>query len=124
MTKYVCLRCPEGEWPLGKIFDTENELKEHFDSIHGHTPEEVDPPVPCAYCESPNIRRATRLVRDPYLANPQLPICDECYISINEAREYSEDNGRFEDPCPSCGGTGQYDDVMPCEDCDGTGVIE
>ena len=124
MLKYVCLRCPEGPGPMGRVFDTKNELKEHFESIHRKEPEEVYPPMPCSYCTGATIRRATRLVKDPYLINPQLPICDECYAEINEAREYSEDGQRFEDPCPSCGGTGDYDDVMRCPDCDGTGVIE
>jgi len=26
------------------------------------------------------------------------------------------------DDCPRCGGTGQYDDVMPCSFCDGHGI--
>jgi len=30
--------------------------------------------------------------------------------------------GRESEPCPTCRGSGQYDDCTPCPDCDGDGT--
>jgi hypothetical protein len=80
----------------------------------------------CFYCLEDgkwpwHARKATRLVVDPS-CSPPVVCCDQCLREINEAREFYDDP-LLEDACPSCYGSGDYDDVQRCPDCDGEGVL-